>query len=217
MKIRMVIRVSAVLVCAVSLSAQAATKVTLVGLFPGKAVVVIDGGAPRTISVGQKTPEKVTLIQSDKASAIVEIDGKKQTLQIGEHFASSSASSAAAGVVLAGDERGHFFANGQINGKSLRFLVDTGASMVSISAPFATSAGIDYTKGQLGVVNTANGQAPVYRVKLNTVKIGDITLHNVDGLVHQGAGLDVALLGMSFLNRMEMKRDGAQMVLTKRY
>lgn len=198
-------------------SAFAATKVTLVGLFPGKAVVVIDGGAPRTISVGQKTAEKVMLIQSNKASAIVEIDGKKQTLQIGEHFAAPSTSSAAAGVTLAGDERGHFFANGQINGKSLRFLVDTGASMVSISAAFAKTAGIDYTKGQLGIVNTANGQAPVFRVKLDTVKIGDITLHNVDGLVHEGAGLDVALLGMSFLNRMEMKRDGAQMVLTRRY
>lgn len=195
----------------------AATKVTLVGLFPGKAVVVIDGGAPRTISVGQKTPKKVTLIQSDKASAIVEIDGKKQTLQIGEHFAASSANSAAAGVVLAGDERGHFFANGQINGKSLRFLVDTGASMVSISASFAKNAGIDFSKGQRVIVNTANGQAPVFRVKLDSVKIGDVTLLNVDGLVHEGASLDVALLGMSFLNRMDMKRDGAQMVLTRRY
>ena len=192
-------------------------KVTLVGLFPGKAVVVIDSASPRTISVGQKTIEKVTLLQTDKASAVFEIDGKKQTLQIGEHFAAASAGSAAAGVVLAGDERGHFFANGQINGKSLRFLVDTGATMVSISASFARNAGIDYRKGQLALVNTANGQATVYRVKLDSVKVGDITLLNVDGLVHEGAGLDVALLGMSFLNRMEMKRDGAQMVLTKRY
>lgn len=192
-------------------------KVTLVGLFPGKAVVVIDSASPRTISVGQKTIEKVTLLQTDKASAVFEIDGKKQTLQIGEHFAASSAGSAATGVVLAGDERGHFYANGQINGKSLRFLVDTGATMVSISASFARNAGIDYRKGQLALVNTANGQATVYRVKLDSVKVGDITLLNVDGLVHEGAGLDVALLGMSFLNRMEMKRDGAQMVLTRRY
>ncbi len=192
-------------------------KVTLVGLFPGKAVVVIDSASPRTISVGQKTIEKVTLLQTDKASAVFEIDGKKQTLQIGEHFAAASAGSAAAGVVLAGDERGHFFANGQINGKSLRFLVDTGATMVSISASFARNAGIDYRKGQLALVNTANGQATVYRLKLDSVKVGDITLLNVDGLVHEGAGLDVALLGMSFLNRMEMKRDGVQMVLTKRY
>ena len=178
---------------------------------------MIDSASPRTISVGQKTIEKVTLLQTDKASAVFEIDGKKQTLQIGEHFAAASAGSAAAGVVLAGDERGHFFANGQINGKSLRFLVDTGATMVSISASFARNAEIDYRKGQLALVNTANGQATVYRVKLDSVKVGDITLLNVDGLVHEGAGLDVALLGMSFLNRMEMKRDGVQMVLTKRY
>jgi aspartyl protease family protein len=67
-----------------------------------------------------------------------------------------------------------------------------------------------------GYVNTANGTAPVYRVTLNTVKVGDIELHQVDAVVHEN-GLPFTLLGMSFLNRTEMRREGTQMILTKRY
>ena len=80
----------------------------------------------------------------------------------------------------------------------------------------AIRLGIDYKKGQPGMVNTANGTAPVYRVKLNTIKVGDIEMNQVDALV-QESGLPIILLGMSFLNRTEMRREGEQMTLTKRY
>ena len=95
-------------------------------------------------------------------------------------------------------------------------LLDTGATMIALSAADALRLGIDYKKGTRGMVNTANGTAPVYRVTLNTVKVGDIELNQVDALI-QEAGLPFALLGMSFLNRTEMQRQGAQMTLTKRY
>jgi aspartyl protease family protein len=58
--------------------------------------------------------------------------------------------------------------------------------------------------------------APVYQVTLDSVKVGNITLNQVDGLVQEN-GLPIILLGMSFLNRTEMRRDGEQMVLTKRF
>jgi aspartyl protease family protein len=57
----------------------------------------------------------------------------------------------------------------------------------------------------------------VYRVKLDTVQVGDLVINNVDGIVPAGDGLDIALLGMSFLNRTEMRRDGANLMLIKRY
>ena len=88
--------------------------------------------------------------------------------------------------------------------------------MISIGANDARRIGIDPGKGERGITNTANGQAVVSRVKLNTVRVGDIVLHNVDALVHQN-DLPVTLLGMSFLNRMEMQRDGDTMTLKKRY
>jgi aspartyl protease family protein len=105
-----------------------------------------------------------------------------------------------------------------INGAaSVRFLVDTGASVVSIGADDARRAGINYLAGQRAYSQTASGLAPIYRVKLDTLKIGDITIYNVDAAVHTSGQLPIGLLGMSFLNRMEMKRDGAMLTLTRRF
>ena len=99
----------------------------------------------------------------------------------------------------------------------LRFLVDTGATYVSLPAADAQRLGLDYRKGVRGYTNTANGPAAVYRIMLDTVTLGDITLYNVTASVHEGQGLDIALLGNSFLNRTEMRREGQQLTLTKRY
>ena len=196
-----------------------ATNVTVVGLFPGKAVVVINGASPRTISVGQKQPEDVILIGTTSASAILDIEGKRHTLDLGEHFAVASGSTGAnAGstLTLSVDTGGQFWTLGQINGRSVRFLIDTGATSIALPASAAVGMGIDYTKGQRGFAATAGGVVPTYRVSLDAVTIGAITLYRIEATVFE-TGLDVALLGMSFLNRLEMKRDGALMTLTKRF
>jgi aspartyl protease family protein len=99
----------------------------------------------------------------------------------------------------------------------VRFLVDTGASLVSISADDAKRAGIDYLSGQRALSQTASGVTTIYRVKLDTIKIGDVVLYNVDAAVHTSGRLPIALLGMSFLNRMEMRRDADSLTLTRRY
>lgn len=209
-------RVLALLLLIVSKDAFAAN-VTVVGLFPGKAVVVINGASPRTISVGQKQPEGVILISTASASAVFEIDGKRHTLDIGEHFSASSEGLKSDNtLILSADVVGQFWTIGQINGKSVRFLVDTGATMIALPAAAARNMGIDYTKGQRGFSATAGGVVPVYRVSLDAVTIGTITLYRIEATVFE-SGLDVALLGMSFLNRLQMKRDGAHMTLTKRF
>ncbi len=209
-------RVLALLLLIVSKDAFAAN-VTVVGLFPGKAVVVINGASPRTISVGQKQPEGVILISTASASAVFEIDGKRHTLDIGEHFSASSEGLKSDNtLILSADVVGQFWTIGQINGKSVRFLVDTGATMIALPAAAARNMGIDYTKGQRGFSATAGGVVPVYRVSLDAVTIGTITLYRIEATVFEN-GLDVALLGMSFLNRLQMKRDGAHMTLTKRF
>jgi aspartyl protease family protein len=212
------------LVCALAMSgASAATRVTVVGLFPGKAVVSIDGKDPRTMSIGEKTGEGVKLVSTTSDSATLEIDGKRHTLDVGQMYAATGQSSAPNSggsgrtINLAADGNGHFLTFGQINGKAIQFLVDTGATSVSIPASFADDAGIDYRKGQRQLSQTANGVIVVYRVKLDSVRVGDVTLYQVEGVVIEGKGLGAALLGMSFLNRMEMKREGTVMTLTKRF
>jgi aspartyl protease family protein len=195
----------------------AATDVTVVGLFPGKAVVTINRGAPRTLSVGQKTSEGVVLVAVDGKAAVIEVDGKRQTLEMGQHFESPEATGARNMVTLAADSRGHFVTQGQVNGSSVRFLVDTGATLVALPAADARRLGIDYEKGTRGYSSTAGGVVPVYRVKLDSVSIGGIEILGVDAVVLEGSGMNVALLGMSFLNRMEMRREGTTLTLTKRF
>ena len=194
-----------------------AIDVTVIGLFSGRAVITVDRGAPRTLRVGESTPEGVKLVAADSSSATVEIDGKRLTLEMGQHFESAAQTGARREVKLPADSHGHFVADGSVNGAHIRFLVDTGATLVSIPAAEATRLGIDYRKGRRGISQTANGAVSFWRVNLDTVTVGGVSLNNVEGAVHEGAGLDTALLGMSFLNRTEMRREGTYLTLTKRY
>ncbi len=194
-----------------------AAQVNVIGLFPGKALVVIDGGAPRTLSVGQRSPEGVLLLAADSKSATLEIDGKRQVMELGQHVESAALTGERQSVSLAADANGHFMTEGQVNGARMRFLVDTGATLVTLPATEAQRLGINYKRGEQATSMTANGRVLVYKVRLDSVAIGAMTLTSVDAIVHDSPGLDVALLGMSFLNRTEMRREGGNLTLTKRY
>jgi aspartyl protease family protein len=197
----------------------AAVDINVVGLTAGKAVVSIEGGKPRTLSVGQVTPEGVKLISASSESAVFEVNGERRTLAVGEGAAVASAAPARGGtsVTLFADSRGHFTTIGVVNGVSLPFLVDTGATAVVLSSADARRAGVNYRSGARALTQTANGVVPVYAVKLDSLRIGDITVNNVDASVIEGDKLPVALLGMSFLNRMEMRREGTTLTLIRRY
>lgn len=188
-------------------------------LFSGKAVLVVDGGKPQTLSVGQTTAQGVKLLGATSESALVEYRGERQTLTVGEgtRVGGSKPDSGAERVTLTADGQGHFVTTGSINGVTVRFMVDTGATTVAISPSEARRLGINYLAGEPGRVSTANGVVAAYRVRLDNVRVGDITLTNVEGTVVDGAGMNVVLLGMSFLNRMQMLRDGDTLTLTRRF
>jgi aspartyl protease family protein len=197
--------------------AAAETRLNVVGLFSGKALVSINGGAPQSIGAGQ-TKNGVKLISADSESATFMVEGKRQTLRMGQ--AASVAGNAGPvtndPVSLYADSRGHFTGNLTINGASLKYLVDTGASTVAMNSGDAKYAKIDYVKGEKVPVNTANGQVMAYLVKVNTMKIGTITLNNVETIVNEGGSPAMVLLGMSALNKLDMKRDNSIMTLTKK-
>lgn len=192
-----------------------ALDIDLVGVFPGKAVLVVDDATPKTYSAGSAVAEGVRLVSVDSTSATIDFHGKRQSIPLGG-YVNRHAPSGNAQVVLQADGQGHFITQGQINGGAIRMLVDTGATAIALPAREAQRLGIDYRKREMGRSNTANGPVAVYRVKLDSVRVGDIELKQVDATV-QEAGLPFALLGMSFLNRMDMHRDGQQMTLVKRY
>lgn len=195
----------------------AATDVSLVGLLPGKALVVIDGGKPRSLAVGAATPDGVKLLSLEEGAAQFEIDGRRRRLVVGQHAVSTGSDSGRpASVTLNADIRGHFITQGTVNGATMRFLVDTGATGILLGVADAARANIDFRRGQPVLSSTANGVVQVWRVTLNTVKVGEITLHEVDGAVSE-TDQPIVLLGMSFLNRVEMARNGSTMTLKKRY
>jgi aspartyl protease family protein len=195
----------------------AAIDVALIGVIGDKAAVLaVDGGEPKTVKVGQRW-NNISVLAVEKQRAVIQVDGVKRSLALGQHYRSAQAAGAGRqSVTLAADGAGHFSSDGSINGVSVRFLVDTGASLIAIPGPEAERLGIDYRKGARGTASTAGGSVPVYRVRFDTVKVGNIELNGVDGIVME-RGLPIPLLGMSFLNRVDMRREGDVMTLTRRF
>lgn len=203
--------------CLLSPSVHADTRVNIVGLFSNKAVLMINGGKPQTLSIGQ-TVDGVKLIAADSSSATLLIEGKTKQLGMGQAASVGDAvASSNASITLYADTRGHFVSNCRINGASLKFLIDTGATTVALNSGDAKFANIDYKKGEPVLMSTANGVVTAYRVTIATLKIGGITLNQVEASVLEGGFPSVVLMGMSVLNRMDVKNQGSTMTLTKKY
>jgi len=145
------------------------------------------------------------------------VDGKPRVLALGQHYRSAPAADTRQSVTLAADARGHFFTDATINDQQVRFVVDTGASVVVLSGADANRLHLDYRKGRRAAMQTANGATTGYFVKLDRIRVGGIELSGVDAVVvEEGLG-GFGLLGMSFLNRVEMRRDGEKMELIRRF
>ena len=207
---------SLALLAALTASPAQPADLRVVGVFTGKALVSIDGAAPRTLSIGQRTAEGVRLLAVDGQQATFDVSGTRRTLAVGQGYSSGIAENGGARTVLTADTQGHFWATGTVNGGAMRFLVDTGATLIALPAADARRIGLNFLNAPRAGVKTANGVAAAYVVKLDAVKIGDITLTNVDAVVLE-TGLETPLLGMSFLDRTAMRREGAMMTLVRRF
>lgn len=196
----------------------AAQSVSLQGMLGNKALLIVDGSTPKTVAPGD-THRGVKVVSTSGDQAVIEIDGKRHTLRLGEAPASVGAGGAGdrgTKIVLSAGTGGHFMAQGAINGRAVQFMVDTGATMIGMGATEAQRLGLNYKAGQQGTVSTANGMAPAWRTTLASVRIGDVEVHNVDALVTPQA-MPYILLGNSFLTRFQMKRENDQMVLERRF
>ena len=201
--------------CAPLVGAQT---VGLSGMLGPKALVIVDGSPPKALAPGESfRGVKIISTQGDKA--VVDIAGQQHTLRIGDAPANVGGVGGVEGgtrIVLTSSGGGHFVTLGQINGRSAEMVVDTGASAVSMSSAQAERLGIEFRSGQMVQVSTANGVIPAWRVKLKSVKVGDVTLLEIDAVVSSGS-MPYVLLGNSFLTRFQMTRTNDQLVLDKRY
>lgn len=201
----------------VAAAVGAGPTVQVVGLFENHAVIRIDGHQ-RVLSVGQTSPEGVRLVAANSRAAVLEVGGRKITLglsrTIGGHYTHAPEEE----VRIYRTPPGMYRTVGSINGQPVDFLVDTGASQVAMNAAEADRLGLDFrVDGDPREVVTASGYARAFRVKLDSVKVGPIELHDVDAVVLDGDHPRQVLLGMSFLGRLEMENTGDALVLRQKY
>jgi aspartyl protease family protein len=197
--------------------------IDLQGILPGgKAVVSVAGGAPKIVQSGAVV-EGTKIIAVEANSITVEATGKKFRIELGAGplrlqtaNPGSPVGSNAGRVVLTADSRGHYITTGFINNKPQQFLVDTGASIVAISKADALRLGLNLANGRTVQANTANGQAFGTAIRVDSLRIGEITLNNVETWVLDDLA-GPALLGMTFLSRTAMQQEGGSLTLVKRY
>jgi aspartyl protease family protein len=205
---------AAAIVCA---PAFAVEKLSVKGLFKDTAVLVIDG-KQRLLRAGQTSPEGVKLLSANSKEAVIEIDGVRSTHRLGTHIGSKFPAPKHPAVKIWPTARNMYPVVGSINGYPVNFIVDTGATIVAMNSGEARRLGIDYAiEGKPSFSQTASGISKIYLVNLKRVKVGDIELKNVAGAVHEGNFPTKTLLGMSFLGRLDIHREGGVLELRKKY
>lgn len=198
--------------------AQAQTAVNLSGMLGNKALLVVDGSAPKLVPPGESY-RGVRVVSTQGQSAVIDIAGQRQTLRIGDAPISVGqpvATPSGARIVLSADADGHFIGQGLLNAKPVQFLIDTGATTIGVSVSDAERIGLKYKHGQMVQVATANGAVPGWRIRLSSVRMNDVEVHDIEAVVTPIA-MPFVLLGNSFLARFQMTRNNQQMVLEKRY
>ena len=199
-----------------SSAANAIEKIEIQGLFSNKAVVMIDGNR-HILAVGQTSPEGVKLISASSRGAVLEVDGQQKQYQLGNTVSTSFTKRKSTKETIYKNSGGMYLTFGSINGRSVRLLVDTGASAVAMNTEQAKQLGIRYDKiGKPAGISTASGFENGWRVRLKTVTVGNITERNVEALVIDGNHPGPILLGMSFLGRLNVEHAGNAMTLRQK-
>ena len=195
-----------------------AQDVNLSGMLGNKALLVVDGSAPKLVAPGESF-RGVRVVSTQGQGAVIEVGGQRQSLRIGAAPVSVGqpvAASTGARIVLSADSGGHFVTQGLLNAKPVQFMVDTGATTVGVSVSDADRIGLKYKHGQAVQVATANGVVPGWKIRLSSVRMSDVEVRDIDAVVTPIA-MPFVLLGNSFLARFQMTRNNEQMVLEKRY
>jgi len=196
---------------------EAIQQLEIQALMPGMVVLKVDGERT-TLKKGQASHQGLKLISSDTSSAVIEIDGEQKSYTMGTTVSTSFTQREKISEQVIIDSYGMFRAHGSINNHSVKFLIDTGATNVAMSAKDARKLGIQYRLDGTPVkTHTASGIANAWAIELKTVQLGQLKERNVQGIVIDGDYPRHVLLGMAFLNRMKVEKEGNKMIITKKY
>lgn len=192
--------------------AVGAPQIKVEGLMPNAAVLNIDGQR-KMMKVGQ-TYKGVTLVSSGAASVTLEVDGKRVVHGLTQHVGTVYEAAVQNAVTIPRDASNHYVTTALINGRSITVMLDTGATLVSMSEDHADTLGIDYFSGTPSTASTASGIANTRIVTLNSVSIGGVQINNVQASIVEGSFPSIVLLGMSFLKHFNMAENDGMLTLT---
>ena len=205
---------AASLLLALSPLLQAETQVQVVGLFPGAAVLLVDGQR-KLVRNGQTGPGGVKVISADSKGAVLEVDGVQRDYALSREYNQiGGAGPQKAQLSISRGAGNHYWIAGSIGGFPVQFLVDTGATSVAMNENQARRLGIDYrAQGRPMVASTAGGNIRAWRIKLDSVKVGGLEVLGVEGAVLEGDAPTEVLLGMSFLSRVRWREENGVLQL----
>lgn len=204
--------------CLLAFSAwgYAASSVSVNGVLGEKVLIAIGSGPAKVVAVGD-TVQGIRIVAVQGQQVVIEEGGNRRTLQIGFGFAPGGATESVGVAAITADGRGQFITAGEVNGNPVRFLVDTGASVVTLPRSIAVRAGVALDNAKAVTVSTANGRARASKVLLNSVRVGTVHINMVEAIIMEDTQLSLPLLGMSFLKRTNMKNEGDRLTLSLRY
>jgi aspartyl protease family protein len=206
----------AALACVFSIGAVFAQSVSYSGSMGERALLVIDG-TPSTLAAGA-SKSGVKLVSMNPNTAVIEVGGKRQTLTLGGspvNLAGADSEGGGDRIIMTAGPGGHFMPTGSINGRSVQFMVDTGATTIAMSEADADRIGLKYKEGKRFISGTANGDVIGHTATLNVVRIGDVQVYNVQAAILPQP-MPFILLGNSYLTRFQMKRENDRMTLDRR-
>lgn len=201
---------------ALGLGSAAAQDIALAGRMGDKALLTMQGRSV-VLAVGQASGG-AKLLRWEQDTAVVEHGGAQHRLRVGaapSRLGAAAAPGAGREIVIPVGPGGHFLTEGAINGQAVRFMVDTGATLVSLSRADAARIGLDLRGARAVRTQTAGGVAAAQMLTLQRVRVGEVEVYDVTALVTE-AQMPYILLGNSFLDRFQWRRENDIMRLERK-
>ncbi|MEM1404169.1 MAG: TIGR02281 family clan AA aspartic protease [Pseudomonadota bacterium] len=189
--------------------------VVVEALLPGLAVMRIDGQRVK-LRAGE-SHKGITLVEANSRTALLEIDGKQQRLGVSQRISAQFSAPESRVVTIPRNSQLQYRTIAQINGARLNVVVDTGANIVALNAAHARAAGIAEDEGQPSQVQTAGSIVEARRVMLDSVDVGGIRVNRVLATVIDGEFPVDVLLGMSFLQHVDLEESEGILTMRARY
>ena len=174
-------------------------------------------GREQVLKDGEASDEGVTLVEASASQAVIEIEGQRSVLLISERITSNFAAPEEASVAIRMNTSRQYITHGAINGRPVQFLVDTGANYIAMNAGTATALGISMADGVETTASTASDVVTMTLVTIREVQVGDIRRNNVQAMVSHSNFPTQILLGMSFLQHVDIRENAGLMVLSTQF